>query len=294
MADCGRPSRRRAARTSASVGSAGRSVKTPSWSGRSLSLERSGPWTAHSPQGVKPWPRPCAVRAPGGHLEARSVGHRPHPHRDPGRRKRDLRRRLRTGHRYTDERTGRRGQDDRPRHLPPDRPAARHHQRPHHVQRIRPPLHRTPPPRAHDLRERGHALPGAAAALDTVAAMDDVVQSIVTGNIRAVAKTKIQVFGLDTYIQFPYGGYGDDHDDRADLVRTAIARTRAAKGAHVALTDVLLIGDTPADVAAARAAGVPVLAVATGRTSATELAEAGATTTINDLHDAAPLHDLLR
>ncbi|MBT2898817.1 haloacid dehalogenase-like hydrolase [Streptomyces sp. McG3] len=152
-------------------------------------------------------------------------------------------------------------------------------------------LHRQ---RAHDLRERGHALPGAAAALDTVAAMDDVVQSIVTGNIRAVAKTKLQVFGLDTYIQFPYGGYGDDHDDRADLVRSAIARTRAAKGAHVALTDVLLIGDTPADVAAARASGVPVLAVATGRTSATELAEAGATTTINDLHDAAPLHDLLR
>ncbi|MFJ9113527.1 haloacid dehalogenase-like hydrolase [Streptomyces sp. NPDC102283] len=152
-------------------------------------------------------------------------------------------------------------------------------------------LHRL---RAHDLRERGHALPGAAAAIDTVAALDGVVQSVVTGNIRAVARTKLQVFGLDTHIQFPHGGYGDDHDDRAELVRTATARTRAATGAQLALADVLLIGDTPADVAAARAAGVPVLAVATGRTTAAELADAGATTTIRDLQDAAPLHALLR
>lgn len=151
-------------------------------------------------------------------------------------------------------------------------------------------LHRL---RAHDLRERGHALPGAAAALATLAAMDDIVQSVVTGNIRAVAETKLQVFGLDTHIWFPYGGYGDDHDDRAELVRTAIARTRAATGAHVALADILLIGDTPADIAAARAAGVPVLAVATGRTPAADLAEAGATATISDLRDLSPLRDLL-
>ncbi|GAA3017712.1 HAD family hydrolase [Streptomyces fulvorobeus] len=152
-------------------------------------------------------------------------------------------------------------------------------------------LHRR---RAHDLRGRGHALPGTSAALDAVAAMGGVVQSVVTGNIRAVAEIKLQVFGLDTHILFPYGGYGEDHDDRAELVRTAIARTRAATGADVALADVLLIGDTPADVAAGRAAGVSVLAVATGRTSAAELADAGATATVRDLQDASPLHDLLR
>ncbi|WP_404950806.1 haloacid dehalogenase-like hydrolase [Streptomyces sp. ARC12] len=152
-------------------------------------------------------------------------------------------------------------------------------------------LHRQ---RAHDLRERGHALPGAAAALAALADMDGIVQSVVTGNIRPVAEVKLQVFGLDTHIRFPYGGYGEDHDDRAELVRTAIARTRAASGTDVALNDVLLIGDTPADVAAGRAAGVPVLAVATGRTSAAELADAGATATVPDLRDQSPLRDLLR
>ncbi|WP_406141506.1 HAD family hydrolase [Streptomyces anulatus] len=51
----------------------------------------------------------------------------------------------------------------------------------------------------------------------------------------------------------------------------------------------MLTGETPADVAAGRAAGVPVLAVSTGRTSAAELADAGATTTVRDLQDPSPL-----
>lgn len=152
-------------------------------------------------------------------------------------------------------------------------------------------LHRE---RAQQLRERGHALPGAATALATLAGMDGVVQSVVTGNIRAVAEIKLQVFDLDSHIAFPLGGYGEDDDDRAELVRTAIARTRAAKGVQVAPADVLLIGDTPADVAAGRAVGVPVLAVATGRTPADELTDAGATATVRDLQDLTPLRYLLR
>lgn len=152
-------------------------------------------------------------------------------------------------------------------------------------------LHRA---RVHDLRERGHALPGAAAALAELAATDKVVQSVVTGNIRPVAEIKLRAFGLDTHIRLPYGGYGEDQDDRAELVRTAIARTRAATGTDIALADVLLVGDTPADVAAGISVGVRVLAVATGRTPAADLADAGATATVRDLKDASPLHSLLR
>ncbi|WP_326680997.1 hypothetical protein [Streptomyces sp. NBC_01237] len=72
-------------------------------------------------------------------------------------------------------------------------------------------------------------MPGAAAALAALADMDGVVQSVVTGNIRAVAESKLQTFGLDTHIQFAYGGYGEDHDDRAELVHTAIAGTRTPR-----------------------------------------------------------------
>ncbi|MFB8037082.1 HAD family hydrolase [Streptomyces sp. NPDC056004] len=147
--------------------------------------------------------------------------------------------------------------------------------------------------RAGDLREHGHALPGAAAALGWLASLDDFVQTVVTGNIRAVAETKLAVFGLDTYIRFPYGGYGEDHDDRAELVRTAIARTADALGNPVNTTDVLLIGDTPADVAAARSAGVAVLGVATGRSTRDDLAKAGATETVPDLQHLDVLRAML-
>ncbi|CAM5734534.1 Haloacid dehalogenase OS=Streptomyces microflavus OX=1919 GN=Smic_78820 PE=4 SV=1 [Streptomyces microflavus] len=147
---------------------------------------------------------------------------------------------------------------------------------------------------AHELSERGHALPGAATALAALAEMEGVVQSVVTGNIRPVAEIKLQVFGLDTHIRFPYGGYGEDHDDRAELVRTAITRTRHATTTPFTEADVLLIGDTPADIAAGRTAGVRVLGVATGRTTTPELDKAGATVTITGLEDLRPLRALLR
>ncbi|MGC5401718.1 HAD family hydrolase [Streptomyces sp. DT20] len=146
---------------------------------------------------------------------------------------------------------------------------------------------------AHTLRERGHALPGAAAALAAVAELDDVVQSVVTGNVRPVAEIKLGVFGLDTHIVFPYGGYGEDHDDRPELVRTAIKRTAQASGTTLHPADVLLIGDTPADIAAGHEAGVPVLAVATGRTSLSDLQRARPTQAVADLQDLAPLRALL-
>jgi len=143
--------------------------------------------------------------------------------------------------------------------------------------------------RAAELRERGHALPGAAAALKAVAGLDGVVQSVVTGNTRAVAEVKLAVFGLDTHIAFPYGGYGEDHDDRAELVRIAIRRTSQALGTTINASDVLLIGDTPSDVAAGLANQVSVLAVASGRSTVANLQLAGATETIPDLRDLSPL-----
>lgn len=116
---------------------------------------------------------------------------------------------------------------------------------------------------------------------------------MVTGIIRAVAETKLAVFGLAACIRFPYGGYGEDHDDRADLVRTATARTADALGHPVDTADVLLIGDTPADSAAAQAAGVAVLGVATGRSTRDDLAKAGATETVPDLQHLDVLRRIL-
>ncbi|MFF3667119.1 haloacid dehalogenase-like hydrolase [Microtetraspora malaysiensis] len=143
--------------------------------------------------------------------------------------------------------------------------------------------------RCADLRERGQALPGASAALDALAEMPDVVQTVVTGNVRPVAEIKLQAFGLDRNIVWDIGAFGEDDDVRPELVRIALKRATAAFGISVEPADAVLIGDTPADVEAAVQNGVPVVAVATGRSTVDVLREAGATCVLPDLCDTALL-----
>jgi len=135
--------------------------------------------------------------------------------------------------------------------------------------------------RSADLRERGHALPGAASVLERLAGVSGVVQTVVTGNVRRVAQIKLEIFGLDHYIRWDFGAYGEDADERPDLVRLAL---RLSGG--VPSRDAVLIGDTPADVAAGRAVGVSVIGVATGRSSESELRAVGAELVLGDLTDA--------
>jgi phosphoglycolate phosphatase len=132
--------------------------------------------------------------------------------------------------------------------------------------------------RAAELRERGHALPGAAAALAALADRG-VRQSVVTGNVRQAAEVKLAVFGLDTYLDLEHGAYGEDGEERPELLRAALARAGAAPETAV------FLGDTLADVAGGHAAGVRVIAVATGRTSAAELRGAGADVVLDGLAD---------
>ncbi|MFI6713584.1 HAD family hydrolase [Nonomuraea sp. NPDC050478] len=147
--------------------------------------------------------------------------------------------------------------------------------------------------RAAELRERGHALPGAAVALDALCAIPDVVQTVLTGNVRMVAEIKLQVFGLDRHIRWDIGAFGEDDDTRAELVRIALRRATTAFGEPVTSRNAVLIGDTPADVEAALANGVPVVAVASGRSSSDDLREAGAVHVLQSLEDVDALVALL-
>lgn len=132
--------------------------------------------------------------------------------------------------------------------------------------------------RAAELRERGHALPGAAAVL---AALDKqgVRQSVVTGNVRAAAEVKLAVFGLDSYLRVADGAFAEDGEGRPELLRTALERSFTLPEGAV------FLGDTPADVEGGRDAGVRVVAVATGRASASDLRDAGAEAVLEDLAD---------
>ncbi|RSO09309.1 phosphoglycolate phosphatase [Streptomyces sp. WAC 06783] len=132
--------------------------------------------------------------------------------------------------------------------------------------------------RAAELRERGHALDGAASALDALAARG-LQQTVVTGNVRAAAEVKVATFGLDHHLDLPVGAYGEDAEERAELVTIALKRAGHQVG------ETVLVGDTPADVAAGLSAGVRVVGVATGRSSADALHEAGAHSVLADLSD---------
>lgn len=141
--------------------------------------------------------------------------------------------------------------------------------------------------RAAELRERGHALPGAASALNALDAVG-VRQTVVSGNIRPVAEIKLQVFGLDSHILWDLGAYGEDREVRADLVHLSLQRAEATAGTAV------LIGDTPADIEGAQANGVRVIAVASGRFDESALRDAGAQTVVSDLRDTELLVKLVR
>ncbi|MEU6642253.1 haloacid dehalogenase-like hydrolase [Saccharomonospora sp. NPDC046836] len=131
----------------------------------------------------------------------------------------------------------------------------------------------------------GHALPGAAAVLSALAGQDGVVQSLVTGNLPEIAEHKLSAFDLHTHIDFGIGGYGSLSAHRPDLVAHAVALAARKHDHAFAPESVIVIGDTPHDVEAARAHGAVAVGVATGRHSEHELQASGANVVFGDLSD---------
>ena len=134
---------------------------------------------------------------------------------------------------------------------------------------------------------RGRALPGAAAALAAVAAQTTpvAVQSVLTGNVRAMAEMKLHALGLADHLDLDIGAYGDTVECRADLVHLARSQAALAYGHDFAGSETVLAGDTPLDVAAALSAGARSLGVATGASTAAELAAASAGAVLPNLTD---------
>lgn len=138
-----------------------------------------------------------------------------------------------------------------------------------------------------ELRARGRALPGAAEALRALSERNDVIQSVLTGNTRPSAEIKLRAFGLDRYLDFDIAAYGTDDDTRANLVNVARQRAEKAHGINFDDGAIVLIGDTPNDVAAAQASRARIIAVATGKDSTADLTAAGAGTVLPDLTDTS-------
>ena len=124
-----------------------------------------------------------------------------------------------------------------------------------------------------DLRDR--LSPGIAPVLERLAAVRGIRLSLVTGNLEPIARLKLERAGIGHHFPLGQGGFGSDDDDRAALPE--IARERAGeRGRPYPRERTVVIGDTPRDIACARADGVRVIATATGPFAADELRDADA------------------
>ncbi|HEY8582758.1 MAG TPA: haloacid dehalogenase-like hydrolase [Capillimicrobium sp.] len=130
-------------------------------------------------------------------------------------------------------------------------------------------------------------VPGIVDVLDWLAARDDALLSLVTGNLEAIARLKLRAAGIGDRFPSGQGGFGSDSEDRTDL--PPVARERAgAPGPPHPPERTIVIGDTPRDIACARADGLRVIAVTTGPYPAEALADADAVAP-----DARGLRELL-
>jgi phosphoglycolate phosphatase len=131
-----------------------------------------------------------------------------------------------------------------------------------------------------DLSDR--VAPGVTDVLEALTRRDGVRLGILTGNLEPIAHLKLRRAHLARFFEPWVGGFGSDHEDRTEL--PAIARRRAGGYPR---KDTIVIGDTPRDIACARADGVRCVAVATGPFTRTQLAKADVVVdTAHDLLEA--------
>jgi phosphoglycolate phosphatase-like HAD superfamily hydrolase len=122
-------------------------------------------------------------------------------------------------------------------------------------------------------RERGHAI------------------GLGTGNVVEGARIKLGKVGV--FEEFAFGGFGSDAEDRTELIRRGAERGAEHAGAPLAECRVVVIGDTPKDVAAAKGIGAECLGVGTGRYSKEDLLGIGATHAFDSLLAPGALAALL-
>lgn len=139
-------------------------------------------------------------------------------------------------------------------------------------------------------------LPGIEPLLQTLSGID-LPLGLATGNLQRGAYLKLAAGKLDRY--FPFGGFGSDAEDRTLLTQIAAERGRAHVAARhpgsapVADSEILVIGDSPLDIEAARGAGLRVLAVASGWSTLEELRSGHPDFLLEDLGDRETVRNIL-
>ncbi|MFG2370448.1 HAD family hydrolase [Streptomyces sp. NPDC048504] len=140
-----------------------------------------------------------------------------------------------------------------------------------------------------ELREQGVLMPGAVFALKAVHEQTHLVPTVVTGNLKPNALLKLAAFGLDTFLDTEIGGYSSDDEHRPALVAVAQRRAQAKLGAAFTRSNTVVIGDSLEDVRTGIEGGASVIGIASGKTTARELASAGADVVLDNLENVRQL-----
>jgi phosphoglycolate phosphatase len=138
---------------------------------------------------------------------------------------------------------------------------------------------------------RKAVMPGVHELLTSIAGRRSLHSALLTGNYERAAQIKLEHFGLAGH--FEWGAFGDEAADRNELGRLALRRAVERAIPAAACGNAVVVGDTPQDIACARAMGARVIAVATGMSTVDELRAAGADAVLTDLSDTAAVIALL-
>jgi phosphoglycolate phosphatase len=132
--------------------------------------------------------------------------------------------------------------------------------------------------------KRKHIKPGVVELLDALSATEGCSLGLLTGNISHGARIKLGALSLYEY--FRLGAYGDDHEDRNELLPIAVKKFKMLTTVDLHYQDCIVIGDTPRDVACSKPFGATSIAVSTGAYSYDALLETGADYVLTDLSHA--------
>jgi phosphoglycolate phosphatase len=129
----------------------------------------------------------------------------------------------------------------------------------------------------------GSLLPGFPAIIEAVEALPHVAIGLLTGNLRRGAELKLGHYGVLDH--FSFGAFADDSPERNRLGPFAQKRAAAEHGTEFQPRNIYIIGDTPHDIACAKAIDARSVGVATGRFTRADLEAAGADFVFDDLSD---------
>jgi phosphoglycolate phosphatase-like HAD superfamily hydrolase len=141
--------------------------------------------------------------------------------------------------------------------------------------------------RSDQLTTYGRPLPGAREALAAVSRLPNVVQTVITGTIRQNAARKLHAFDLDRYLDLDIGGYGSDVYPKGTQILRSLAMAGEKYGVQFSASGAVYVADSIRDAAAAEVAGVRCIGVASGRSTISELRDAGADPALADLADTS-------